>query len=103
MYKTVMILSVGTNWLKASDLRPEPFEETLLQLEKFNENMKQKYRSIGIMDDFSHIVNNMIGSLQEVQVSTYISHLDENIFLSVKRRGYGTKNQDAGEKISRCH
>ena len=68
MYKTVMILSLGTNWLKASDLRPEPFEETLLQLEKFNENMKQKYRSIGIMDDFSHIVNNMIGSLQEVQV-----------------------------------
>ena len=54
--------------MKASDLRPEPFEETLLQLEKFNENMKQKYRSIGIMDDFSHIVNNMIGSLQEVQV-----------------------------------
>ena len=68
MYRTVMILSLGTNWLKASDLRPEPFEETLLQLEKFNENMKQKYRSIGIMDDFSHIVNNMIGSLQEVQV-----------------------------------
>ena len=68
MYKTVMILSLGINWLKASDLRPEPFEETLLQLEKFNENMKQKYRSIGIMDDFSHIVNNMIGSLQEVQV-----------------------------------
>ena len=103
MYKTVMIVSLGANWLKASDLRPEPFEETLLQLEKFNENMKQKYRSIGIMDDFSHIVNNMIGSLQEVQVSTYISHLDENIFLSVKRRGYGTKNQDAGEKISRRH
>ena len=70
MYRAVIILSLGSNCLKASDLgqTPEPFEETLLQLEKFNENMKQKYRSIGIMDDFSHIVNNMIGSLQEVQV-----------------------------------
>jgi len=45
----------------------EPFEETLLQLEKMSENMQQKYRSIGIMDDFSNIVTNMITSLQEVQ------------------------------------
>ena len=49
-------------------LKGEPFEETLLQLEQFNMNMKQKYRSIGIMDDFSNIVTNMISSLQEVQV-----------------------------------
>ena len=58
-------------------LKGEPFEETLLQLEQFNMNMKQKYRSIGIMDDFSNIVTNMISSLQEVQVSQtqLISHL----------------------------
>ena len=63
----------------------EPFQETLQQLARLNKNMKQKYRSvqystvqyrlctvqyrsIGIMDDFSGIVTNMIGSLQEVQV-----------------------------------
>ena len=46
----------------------EPFEETLLQLERINANMQQKYRSVGIMDDFSGIVTNMITSLQEVQV-----------------------------------
>ena len=49
-------------------LKGEPFEETLLQLEQFNLNMKQKYRSVGIMDDFSNIVTNMISSLEEVQV-----------------------------------
>ena len=86
MYKTVMILSLGTNWLKASDLRPEPFEETLLQLEKFNENMKQKYRSIGIMDDFSHIVNNMIGSLQEVQVGISVYLLLEILIVGSVQR-----------------
>ena len=95
MYRTVMILSLGTNWLKASDLRPEPFEETLLQLEKFNENMKQKYRSIGIMDDFSHIVNNMIGSLQEVQVgiSSYICMLLFNFLISPKERTWCKKSR----------
>ena len=69
----------------ASSSTAEPFQETLQQLARLNKNMKQKYRSvqystaqyrfctvqyrsIGIMDDFSGIVTNMIGSLQEVQV-----------------------------------
>ena len=30
-------------------------------------DIQQKYRSIGLLDDFSNIVNNMIRSLQEVQ------------------------------------
>ena len=45
----------------------EPFEETLTQLERLSSDMRQKYRSLGMMDDFSNIINNMIGSLQEVQ------------------------------------
>merc|ERR1712038_289578 len=51
----------------SSSSSTEPFQETLQQLARLNKNMKQKYRSIGIMDDFSGIVTNMIGSLQEVQ------------------------------------
>ena len=45
----------------------QPFEDTMLQLERLNQDLRQKYRSVGIMDDFSNIVSNMIGSLQEVQ------------------------------------
>merc|ERR1712241_93752 len=51
----------------SSSSSTEPFQETLQQLARLNKNMKRKYRSIGIMDDFSGIVTNMIGSLQEVQ------------------------------------
>ena len=45
----------------------QPFEDTMVQLERLNQDLKQKYRSVGMMDDFSNIVSNMIGSLQEVQ------------------------------------
>ena len=45
----------------------QPFEETLVQLQQLRSDMKQKYRSLGMMDDFSNIITNMIGSLQEVQ------------------------------------
>ena len=45
----------------------EPFQDTLIQLERFNSDIRSKYRSIGMMDEFNGIVTNMIGSLQEVQ------------------------------------
>ena len=90
----------------------EPFQETLQQLARLNKNMKQKYRSvqystaqyrlctvqyrsIGIMDDFSGIVTNMIGSLQEVQVDIVVSvqqFLIMSSNISVKRRSHGQEN-----------
>ena len=90
----------------------EPFQETLQQLARLNKNMKQKYRSvqystvqyrlctvqyrsIGIMDDFSGIVTNMIGSLQEVQVDTVVSiqqFLIMSLNISVQRRSHGQEN-----------
>jgi len=50
-----------------SEHQGQPFEDTMLQLERLNQDLRQKYRSVGMMDDFSNIVSNMIGSLQEVQ------------------------------------
>ena len=76
-------------------LKGEPFEETLLQLEQFNMNMKQKYRSIGIMDDFSNIVTNMISSLQEVQVR----HDLETIFGLLLTFLFQSKGEDMVTKI----
>ena len=76
-------------------LKGEPFEETLLQLEQFNMNMKQKYRSIGIMDDFSNIVTNMISSLQEVQVR----HDLEAIFGLLLTFLFQSKGEDMVTKI----
>ena len=76
-------------------LKGEPFEETLLQLEQFNMNMKQKYRSIGIMDDFSNIVTNMISSLQEVQVR----HNLEAIFGLLLTFLFQSKGEDMVTKI----
>lgn len=64
----------------------EPFEDTLLQLERFNTDIRQKYRSIGMMDEFNHIVTNMIGSLQEVQVSFELTDVKNlNLSLTDKR------------------
>ena len=66
----------------------QPFEDTMLQLERLNQDLRQKYRSVGMMDDFSNIVSNMIGSLQEVQskgesmvnkINTQESRLEEVI------------------------
>ena len=54
-----------------------------------------QYRSIGIMDDFSGIVTNMIGSLQEVQVDIVVSiqqFLIMSLNISVKRRSHGQEN-----------
>jgi len=45
----------------------EPFTKSLQDFSAFNSDIQQKYRSIGLLDDFSNIVNNMIRSLQEVQ------------------------------------
>ena len=96
----------------SSSSSAEPFQETLQQLARLNKNMKQKYRSvqystvqyrlctvqyrsIGIMDDFSGIVTNMIGSLQEVQVDIVVSiqqFLIMSLNISVKRRSHGQEN-----------
>ena len=48
-------------------VKKKPFEETLVQLRQLRSDMTQKYRSLGMMDDFSNIITNMISSLQEVQ------------------------------------
>ena len=63
-----MLLAVilGLTLATQSD-QQQPFEDTMLQLERLNRDLRQKYRSVGLMDDFSNIVSNMIGSLQEVQ------------------------------------
>ena len=63
-----MLLAVilGLTLATQSD-QHQPFEDTMLQLERLNRDLRQKYRSVGLMDDFSNIVSNMIGSLQEVQ------------------------------------
>ena len=72
MLEILCVIFLVTNCVSCDSInhvsKSEPFSETLLQLERMSANMEQKYRSIGIMDDFSNIVTNMIGSLQEVQV-----------------------------------
>ena len=63
-----MLLPVILGLILSSQSEPQqPFEDTMLQLERLNKDLRQKYRSVGMMDDFSNIVSNMIGSLQEVQ------------------------------------
>ena len=44
----------------------EPFAASLSEFAAFNDDIQEKYRSIGLLDDFSNIGNNMIKSLQEV-------------------------------------
>ena len=63
-----MLMPVILGLILSSQSAPQqPFEDTMLQLERLNKDLRQKYRSVGMMDDFSNIVSNMIGSLQEVQ------------------------------------
>ena len=63
-----MLIAVMLGPVLSSQSEPQqPFEDTMLQLEQLNNDLRQKYRSVGMMDDFSNIVSNMIGSLQEVQ------------------------------------
>ena len=45
----------------------ENLSKSLEEVKNFNNDIQQKYRSLGLLDDFSIIVNNMIKSLQEVQ------------------------------------
>ena len=108
----VIMTAVSVAGSSSSSSSAEPFQETLQQLARLNKNMKQKYRSvqystvqyrlctvqyrsIGIMDDFSGIVTNMIGSLQEVQVDTVVSiqqFLIMSLNISVQRRSHGQEN-----------
>ena len=108
----MMAVSVAGSSSSASSSSAEPFQETLQQLARLNKNMKQKYRSvqystvqyrlctvqyrsIGIMDDFSGIVTNMIGSLQEVQVDIVVSiqqFLIMSLNILVQRRSHGQEN-----------
>ena len=63
-----MLIAVMLGPVLSSQSEPQqPFEDTMLQLERLNNDLRQKYRSVGMMDDFSNIVSNMIVSLQEVQ------------------------------------
>ena len=109
----VIMTAVSVAGSSSSSSSAEPFQETLQQLARLNKNMKQKYRSvqystvqyrlfctvqyrsIGIMDDFSGIVTNMIGSLQEVQVDIVVSiqqFLIMSLNISVQRRSHGQEN-----------
>ena len=63
----MLILPVILGHILSSQSKQQPFEDTMQQLEQLNQDLKQKYRSVGMMDDFSNIITNMIGSLQEVQ------------------------------------
>ena len=65
-WKLIAVILLGLIFSCQSE-QQQPFEDTMLQLERLNQDLRQKYRSVGIMDDFSNIVSNMIGSLQEVQ------------------------------------
>ena len=68
MRKEWMLIAVMLGPALSSQSEPQqPFEDTMLQLERLNNDLRQKYRSVGMMDDFSNIVSNMIVSLQEVQ------------------------------------
>ena len=68
MRKEWMLIAVMLGPVLSSQSEPQqPFEDTMLQLEQLNNDLRQKYRSVGMMDDFSNIVSNMIVSLQEVQ------------------------------------
>ena len=63
-----MLIAVMLGPVLSSQSEPQqPFEDTMLQLEQLNNDIRLKYRSVGMMDDFSNIVSNMIVSLQEVQ------------------------------------
>ena len=69
MTPKVQTLVILQSVLTSLTIQSEPFQDTLEQLERLNSNMRHKYRSMGMIDDFSNIVTNMISSLQEVQVS----------------------------------
>jgi len=64
-----MIVEISECGEEDSKKKPisEPFTKSLHEFAAFNNDIQQKYRSIGLLDDFSNIVNNMIRSLQEVQ------------------------------------
>ena len=41
--------------------------QTVSQLDTFSKSMEQRYRAVGLIDDFSNIVGKMIESLRQVQ------------------------------------
>jgi len=63
----MMLVMKGDGTERQDQTISEPFTKSLHDFAVFNNDMQQKYRSIGLLDDFSNIVNNMIKSLQEVQ------------------------------------
>ena len=66
-FKILFLTTIVKNGESTTNSISEPFSKSLHEFAVFNDDIQQKYRSIGLLDDFSHIVNNMIRSLQEVQ------------------------------------